>query len=551
MTTLTLLIACTSEPNAPLDTSEADTAPADTADTGAASPTMEAIALAIRRAARADLRVATATGASVAVWKDGAIVFAEGFGTRDPDGDVPVTTDTVFQIGSDTKKLVAITALQQVARGRMALDDSLAEHVPALTLADDPSLPGRVTLHQLLSHQAGFYDYTPWVEAPEDADLRRRAEGRFAANGFGLYAPGAAWNYSNANFALAGLMVEGADGRPWGDIVTEDVFAPLGMTRTFARRDEALREEDVAIGVGLDVRYDTFDALAPLDYEFGTVPLERTWDCGFTRPAGLVWSTASDMARLAALLVGGDADVLPDALRATITTPHVSMNASTDALGYGYGLMVNTAGWSGLEGFHPGVTLWAHGGNTMSMTSTFFVLPDARIAVSVLSNGYGDDFAKTAVTALEALADLPTEAEAPEFMAPPERVAELAGSWDDPHTLGRLTLTWDGSDLRVEAPDLVAAGLEVGPTLVPVARDTYTLRLDGGAFDLRVARDDDGGVWLVNRLAAWERSRTHAVRGAPRRLDPAALRERLRAATLAPAALERRRAAADLVGLRR
>lgn len=548
MTTLTLLIACTSDPNAPLDTSEADTAPADT---GADAPTMEAIALAIRRAARADLRVATATGASVAVWKDGAIVFAEGFGTRDPDGDVPVTTDTVFQVGSDTKKLVAITALQQVARGRMALDDTLAEHVPALTLADDPFLPGRVTLHQLLSHQAGFYDYTPWVEAPEDADLRRRAEGRFAANGFGLYAPGAAWNYSNANFALAGLMVEGADGRPWGDIVTEDVFAPLGMTRTFARRDEALREDDVAIGVGLDVTYDTFDALAPLDYDFGTVPLERTWDCGFTRPAGLVWSTASDMARLAAFLVDGDADVLPDTLRATIATPHVSMNASTDAVGYGYGLMVNTTGWSGLEGFHPGVTLWAHGGNTMSMTSTFLVLPEARIAVSVLSNGYGDDFAKTAVTAFEALADLPTEAEAPEFTAPPERVAELAGTWDDPHTLGRLTLTWDGSDLRVEAPDLVAAGLEVGPTLVPVARDTYTLRLDGGAFDLRVARDEDGGIWLVNRLAAWERSPTQAVRGTQGRPDPDVLRARLRSARLAPETLENRRAAADLVGLRR
>jgi CubicO group peptidase (beta-lactamase class C family) len=497
---LLLALACT-DPGTP-----SDTAPEAGPDTGGRGPAplSDEVLAAIRRSARVDLRAATATAASVAVWKEGEIVYAEAFGSRDPDGDVPATPDTLFQIGSDTKKLTAIVALQQVARGALSLDTTLADGLPSVRFADPSVDASRITLHALLTHTSGIVDYTPWVEAPADADLAERAAGRLAAEGYAMFPSGATWSYSNAGYALAGLLAEQAAGRPYGDLLNEDLFAPLGLARTFARRDDALLEEDVAIGVGLDIPdgWDTFDPFEAPAYAFGTVPLARTWDCGFTRPAGLVWSTASDMARLAGFLVDGDPAVLDDDARAALASPHVPLYPASDSVHYGYGMMVNGEGWNGVDGYHPDVPLWSHGGNTMSMTSRFFVLPEQRIAVAILSNGYGDAFDRTAVTAMEALTELPTAGSAPELLAPPEAIEVLAGTYHDPVAAGTLRLRWDGEALRVEAPDLVAMGFTVGETLRPVARDMLQLTVNGEALDLNVARAD-GRTWLVNRSLAW------------------------------------------------
>ena len=512
---LLFLLACT-DPAADSPTDKV----ADTGDTASDTDTdtaedtadpYEAVYDDVRRALRSALRGNNASGVSIAVWKDGEVIFAEAMGTRSPDTDDIVVPSTLFQIGSDTKKMTAIAALRQVEAGTLSLESTIADIVPELVFARDAGLADTITLHELLSHQTGLFDYTPWVEAPDDADLADRATGRFADNEYAMGPSGLYWNYSNPGFSVAGLLTERAAGRPWADILEDDVFAPLGLTRTFARRAPVEADGDYAIGYGIDLPngYDTFDPLAGLDYVVGTVPLEDTYDCGFTRPAGLVWSTASDMATFAGFFVDGDPAVLSDALRAEITTPHVPMYPATSAddFGYGYGLMVNSGGWSGYQGYYADVPLWAHGGNTMTMTSAFFVLPEQRVAVAVLSNGYADDFSEAAIVALEGVADLPTPATtAPPFLQPAENPEELAGTWTDPNTLGTLTLTWDGADLLVDAPDLEAAGYTVGATLEPYYKDYYVLRVDETDFDFSMYRGEDGSAYLVNRQFTWTRA---------------------------------------------
>ncbi|MFZ5477412.1 MAG: serine hydrolase domain-containing protein [Myxococcota bacterium] len=504
-----LLLAC-AQPDDDVKTPADDTGePTPSDDTGTAPDPWADAKDAVGRAARQDLRGAGATGASVAVWVDGEVVYAEGFGTKHPDTDEAVTTSTLFQIGSDTKKIAAIAALQQVERGALTLGSTVADVVPELVFASDPGLAGELTLHELLSHQSGLFDYTPWVEAPDDADLYDRAVGRFAENEYAPGTSGLYWSYCNPNFSLAGLLTERVDGRAWPDVVEQDVFAPLGMTRTLARRSAVEADGDHAIGygIGLPDGYDTFDPFADLEYTYGTVEIEGTYDAGFTRPAGLVWSTATDMAILAGFLVDGDEAVLSDELLAEVTTPQVAMYPATDAadFGYGYGLMVNSFGWSGYEGYHAGVPLWAHGGNTMTMTSTFYVLPEQRVAVAILSNGYADDFTGTAVTALEAFADLPAVGTADTFLNEAGTGEALAGTWHDPNVVGTLTLTWDGERLVADAPDLDARGLDVGEAVEPYFEDLYLLTIDGYDRDLNHYRADDGSEWLVNRQFAWKR----------------------------------------------
>jgi CubicO group peptidase (beta-lactamase class C family) len=493
-----LLAACHAPPTHPpagsLGTSQTNTA--DTFD--------EAFR-AVRRAASADLAEGYASGASVAVWKDGEIIFAEGFGTRSPDTDQEVAPTTLFEIGSDTKKITAIALLQQVEAGRLSVDTSIGDAVPDLAFTRDPGLEDALTLHELMSHQSALFDYVPWDDAPDDSELHDRAVGRYAENGYPLGPSGLFWDYSNPNYALTGLAVEEATGRAWADVVEQDVFAPLGLKRSFARLSEAEADGDYATGYGLSV--DGWDSFSPFfdgQYRLGTVEMDDAVDNAFLRPAGGVWSTASDMARLAGFLVDGDAAVLSDPLREQITAAHVARWPDVDpsVLGYGYGINVYN-GFAGEEGFYR-VPVWTHGGNTLTMTSTLYVAPEQRVAVSVLSNGYIDDFRETAHVALEQLADLPPPEEVPELLAPPGDVAALAGTWTDRYAVGTVTLSWDGAALQVDAPDLVAQGHSVGAPLVPFALDSFTLAIDGLDRELDHYSDADG-EYLVAREFGLER----------------------------------------------
>ena len=86
-----------------------------------------------------------------------------------------------------------------------------------------------------------------------------------------------------------------------------------------------------------------------------------------------------------------------DALREQITTPQAPFYPDIPGASYAYGLMI-TQGITLADGYHD-VTVWQHGGNTFTHTSTFTILPEQRFAISILSNGYGDDFSKTDITA--------------------------------------------------------------------------------------------------------------------------------------------------------
>ena len=226
------------------------------------------------------------------------MIYAEGFGTKDEAGD-PVSPDTLFQIGSDTKKMTAIALLQQIDAGGVALETTVADLLPTLELAASPGTFDTLSIDRLLSHRSGLFDYTPWSEAPDDAELQLRTTTTFAANEYAMMPPGVAFDYSNPNFALAGVLIETLAARPWADVVIDDIAAPLGMDHTYARRDDMLAAElDIASGFGpiYDSDLDTFDLIALFSIGVtgaGWTTPEDHVDNAFTRPAGLVWSTAT------------------------------------------------------------------------------------------------------------------------------------------------------------------------------------------------------------------------------------------------------------------
>lgn len=491
---LVLLLAC-GKPSVETDVDETDetadtddTDDTDVADVDVDDP--EAVA-AVLAAAEGALEGSQASGAQIAVWRDGVVTYIGSVGFADPDGTRPIDEDTLFQVGSDTKKMTAIAVLQAVERGDLSLDDPLSVAVPELTFTA-ANAPADVTLHELMSHQSGLYDYTPWDDDPDDAALASRAYGTFAANEYAMAPAGAVWNYSNPNFALAGLAAEIAADRPWADIVEDDLFAPLGMTRSFARRSEV--DGDAATGRGIKTfdPDDPFDVFAGSSYSMGSVAPAEQVDNAFIRPAGLVWSTASDMCRLAGFLVDGDAAVLRDDLRAEIYAPHVPLYPSWPIQSYGYGLFVLDEFTLGDQ--HYEAPFWAHGGNTLTMTSLFYVLPESRFAVCILSNGYGDELGAGAVEAMERWGRLPAPSGSGSPPPPLDDPSAYAGTYVDPR-LGRIEVTAEDGDLGFAMPDLAARGVKVGRKLTPVYQDLYLARIDGADYDLTFV---DG--YVRNRL---------------------------------------------------
>ena len=463
----------------------------------------------VRAAVEGSLGKGFATAYSIAVWKDGAVVYAEAFGSKDEAGS-PATTETLFQIGSDTKKITALALLREVEAGNVALDQTVAELLPDLVLASDPTYLDTVTVRDLLRQTTGLYDYAPFSDAPDDGDLEGIAYGRFSENEHTLMPSGIAYRYSNPNYALAGLLTEVSAGRPWADVVAEDVLGPLGLSRTYARvRDVLAAETDVASGYGSVTFWDFFDPLEPPELELGWLDPEEQPDNAFVRPAGLVWSTATDQARLLGFFIEGNPSVLSDELRLAMMTEQVTLYNHSAGLGYGYGFISQSFYPSTSGTFHE-IPVLAHDGGTLNMTSFSLLLPEQRVAVSVLANGMQEDLSLVAAVALEAAVGepLPARTGRPSVLGQPsDDLAAYAGSFTDP-ILGEITLTWDGRRLEVESAMLDELGVNVGP-LEPVGNDLFLVDVDGEPTALSFYDGADGEPrhYGVNRAFVLTRAR--------------------------------------------
>ena len=151
-----------------------------------------------------------------------------------------MTPQTPFVLGSTAKSFTALAAMQLVDAGRLQLDAPARRYVPEFRLADRRAAE-RITVRQVLQQTTGLPQTAggPVVRSAADGTaleaVRELGDTRPAA------APGTAFEYSNGNFILAGLIIERASGQPYGEYVQRHVFAPLGMRDSYVALDAAQR----------------------------------------------------------------------------------------------------------------------------------------------------------------------------------------------------------------------------------------------------------------------------------------------------------------------
>src|SRR5690348_17260776 len=142
--------------------------------------------------------------ASVSIVENGKISYAKAYGKARLDPATPAESEMRYAIGSISKQFTATAILMLQEEGKLTLDDHVDKYVPGLTRGNE------VTIRELLSHTSGYQDFWPQdyvppmmlepVSVQKILDLWARKPLDFD--------PGTKWQYSNTNYAIAGLIVE-------------------------------------------------------------------------------------------------------------------------------------------------------------------------------------------------------------------------------------------------------------------------------------------------------------------------------------------------------
>ena len=165
-------------------------------------------------------------GLAVAIVQDGEVVLAKGYGVRDVAGNLPVTPDTLFAIGSSTKAFTVMSLAVLVDDGKLDWDTPVQAYLPRFALQDECASAG-MTPRDLVTHRSGLprHDLV-WYNAPlTRAELFERL--RYLEPNAGFRSK---WQYQNLMFLTAGYLAGEVSGRSWEDLVRARIFDPLGMT---------------------------------------------------------------------------------------------------------------------------------------------------------------------------------------------------------------------------------------------------------------------------------------------------------------------------------
>jgi CubicO group peptidase (beta-lactamase class C family) len=177
-------------------------------------------------------------GCAVAVMKDARIVYEHGYGMADLDHNVPITTATVFNVGSIAKQFTGAAILMLAQDGKLSLDDPIRKYLPGL-----PDFGVPITIRQMLAHTSGLRDYEQllyfdgWRLDSPDLLTTDDIFYIFSRQKELNFPPGTDYAYSNTNFMLLAQVVSRLSGQSFPDFAMARLFQPLGMKHTHFRQD--------------------------------------------------------------------------------------------------------------------------------------------------------------------------------------------------------------------------------------------------------------------------------------------------------------------------
>lgn len=413
-------------------------------------------------------------GCALGVVRNAALDYAKGYGIANLELNVPITPQTVFDIGSVSKQFTAMSIVLLVEDGKLSFDDDIHKFIPEL-----PGFGVPVTVRAMLHHLSGLRSYTdlfdlagvPEIDQTTDEDALALIARQKALN----FTPGRQYLYSDTNYFLLALVVRRLAGESLGEFARQRIFAPLGMSSTHFHDDHRMIVPRRATG---------YAPRAGGGFEIDMSNFEQLGD-------GSVMTTVEDMARWDLNFytgqVGGAAAIL--------RLQELGVRSDGSKTPYAMGLILDR---------YRGIARVQHSGEWVGYRSSFLRFPQQRLSVIVLCNMVGD---LDPLALSEHVADiyLHLDERPPRHSAPhaptPIEIASYAGRYWNAETFEYLRFVPLAGALALDAGDSPQSLLYLGNGEFrgenSTTRYAFHVAATGGSVTLT---DDDSDPQVLDRV---------------------------------------------------
>ncbi|OOG76761.1 serine hydrolase [Algoriphagus sp. A40] len=331
-------------------------------------------------------------GLSVAVVKDGELVYSNAFGWKE-EGTRPLQTTDIFRIASISKSFSATSIMQLVENKKLSLDDEVSDLVGFEVR--NPKFPNTpITLKMLLSHTSSIND----SEGYFTLDVFNPAKNPNWQKVYNDYEPGKGYQYCNLNFNMTGAIIERASGERFDHYVRNHILEPLNLYGGYN-----VSELDASSFAGIyaylpDSSKFSYSpaAYAPRKEEIANYVLG--YSAPIFSPTGGMKISAEDLAKYMVMHMNfgkGEKERIISKKSAQLMQTPVSVDEN-----YGLALLKTKT-------LIPGIELTGHTGSAYGLYSAMFFDPEEKFGFVVISNGcdpaYQDGFNRVIRQSVEIL----------------------------------------------------------------------------------------------------------------------------------------------------
>ncbi|MGO4528202.1 serine hydrolase domain-containing protein [Paenibacillus sp. 2TAF8] len=424
------------------------------------------------------------TSVQYALMDQGEIVVSGQTGKNDQQGKVPLTSDTIYGIGSTSKMFLAASVMKLVDEGKVDLDLPVANYIPEFKMKDQRYK--QITPRMLLNHSAGLLGtsshnatlYGDNDTLSHDTFLDQLATQNLKAE------PGAYSVYSNDAFTLAELLVERVSGLSFTAYIHQYFTEPLNMDHTKTPLDVVNTAEMAAI----------YSPLSEVQLPQENYNIIAT---------GGVYSTAKDLVKFSQIFTGEVEGILSEksvkAMEQKEYQRGMWPEESDNSIAYGLG-------WDSVDLFpfsDYGIKAVTKGGDTVSYHSSLVVLPEHNLAAAVTSSG-GSSALDQLIASELLLSALESKGIIQERK--PEKSFGMPVKADMPKEMSAYAGFYGGNNTVLKVDVNTAGELLITPQMVPNSpSDQYIYTSDGtfvnkeGTKKLKFVQESNGHVYLWSR----------------------------------------------------
>jgi CubicO group peptidase (beta-lactamase class C family) len=298
-------------------------------------------------------------GCALGVMQNGQLAYGRGYGWADLERNVPITTASLFDIGSTSKQFAAASIALLVQEHKLAYTDDIRKYIPEM-----PDYGAPITIDNLMRHTSGLRDYTGLLTLAghtlEEATTDSQALASIVHQRHLNFPTGSKYEYSNTGYFLLSVIIERVTGKSLADFARERIFIPLGMKNTRYRNHAAMLIPNRALGYAPDDSGGFRNSMSNWEQTGdGAVQLSvrdaLAWDENFYHPR-----------------VGGPAMVQQLQERGRL--------ANGDTISYARGLEID---------HYRGLRRVQHGGDWVGYHAAYARFPDQHTSVIILCNSDG------------------------------------------------------------------------------------------------------------------------------------------------------------------